>query len=244
MIASAISGGFAMYFGVKSFGFILQGLEAVPVYIDPENSMNLVYAGISVLIAFVISFVVTLFLGFEDVPTDEVTENDDGQIGGNTDNNSVEKFGIVGSPLKGEFIPLDKVPDKTFAEEILGTTLAIHPSGDSVVSPFDGAVVMVYPTKHAIGLKSGTGVEVLIHIGLETVNLGEKHFDVKVEQGEIVKKGQELITFDRQRITDEGYNIATLIIVTNGDQFEKIDKIDFDQGHSIEKTDDIIIARK
>ncbi|WP_117170156.1 beta-glucoside-specific PTS transporter subunit IIABC [Paraliobacillus sediminis] len=245
MISSAISGGFAMYFGIKCFGFVAQGLEAFPVYIDPADSMNLVYTGISVFIAFVLGFIFTVILGFEDVPSDDDTITDHAETEESTEINTISEGSFpIGNPLKGTHIPLNELTDKTFSEEVLGTTVAIQPTENLLVSPFDGRVVMLYPTKHAIGLKSDTGVEILIHIGLETVNLDGEHFEIKVTQGEVVKKGQELITFDRKAITDKGYNMVTLIIVTNNDQFTKVDRKSFDAHQAINKEETILTTIK
>lgn len=248
MIAGGISGGFALYFGVKCFGFVAQGLEAFPVYIDPADGMNLVYAAISILIAFVISFILTWILGFDDVPADDksvatekqTTENEKVQ----SSDQHVMSSGVVNSPLKGTFTPLEEVPDKTFSEEVIGTTVAIEPTDNKIVSPFDGTVAMLYPTKHAIGLKSDTGVEVLIHIGLETVNLDGKYFEVQVSQGDTIAKGQELITFDRESISAEGYKMVTLIVVTNSDQFTTTEKVHFEKNQLIETEAKIIQTKK
>ncbi|TRZ39664.1 PTS beta-glucoside transporter subunit EIIBCA [Niallia circulans] len=223
MIAGAISGGMVVYFGVKCFGFILQGLEAFPVYIDPASPMNLVYTIISMIVSFIIAFVMTLILGFEDVPADDEDSTKENKT------TSLSHEGEeVGSPLTGKVLPLQGVPDKTFSGEILGKSIAIEPSENTLVSPFTGTVAMIYPTKHAIGLRSENGLEVLIHIGLETVNLEGKFFNVKVEQGQYVQKGQELITFDREAISNEGYNMVTLVILTNSDQYSSVEKLDLD----------------
>lgn len=229
MIAGAISGGLAVFFGVKSFGFVLQGIEALPVYIDPVDPMNLVYTIISILIAFVIAFVMTLILGFEDIPSEEASEET--TIG---DDALGDKTEVLGSPLTGHVVPLENVPDKTFSEEILGESVAIQPTGNTLVAPFDGTVVMIYPTKHAIGLRSENGTEVLIHIGLETVNLEGKYFEVLVEQGQKVKKGELLVNFERESIINEGYNMVTLVIVTNSKEFQSVEKVALDRKTIVE----------
>ena len=248
MVAGAISGGLALFFGVKCFGFVAQGLEAFPVYVDPKNAMNLVYAAISVLVAFVISFILTWILGFQDALVDGddvvVTESKASDKEQQPSSPTIMTSGVVNSPLKGTFTPLENVPDKTFSEEIVGTTVAIEPTENRIVAPFDGTVAMLYPTKHAIGLKSDTGVEVLIHIGLETVNLDGQYFDVKISQGDTVAKGQELLVFDREKIIAEGYKMVTLIVVTNKDQFTSVDKMHFDSDQLIEAGTEIIQTTK
>ncbi|KYG29609.1 beta-glucoside-specific PTS transporter subunit IIABC [Alkalihalobacillus trypoxylicola] len=222
MIAGAISGGFAVFFTVKCFGLVAQGLQAIPVYIDPSDSMNVVYALISVLIAFVVAFIATLILGFEDIPNVEAGKKEEAP------NQDVEKKVMTGekilySPLEGKIVPVESVPDKTFSSAVMGPTLAIQPENGEVVAPFSGEVVVVYPTKHAIGLRSEQGVEVLIHIGLETVNLEGEHFETMVEQGQKINKGELLVKFDQKEIEAKGYNLVTVIIITNSHDFDGLD---------------------
>ncbi len=106
-----------------------------------------------------------------------------------------------------------------------GKGAAIIPSEGKLVSPFDGVVEMVFATKHAIGLKSNNGCEVLIHIGLDTVKLEGKYFDVLVKEGQEIKKGMPLMHFDIDAMKNEGYDLTTPIVITNVDQYEKIDTI-------------------
>ena len=131
----------------------------------------------------------------------------------------------VYSPLKGEIIPLTEAPDKVFASEALGKGIAINPTEGKVVAPFNGTVAMLYDTKHAIGLVSEDGVEVLIHIGLDTVKLNGEHFTAHVAQGDKVSCGQTLVTFDMDAITKAGYPLVTPVIISNTPKFAEVSNV-------------------
>ncbi len=137
-------------------------------------------------------------------------------------NDQVKK---VYSPIKGKIMPLSEVNDGVFSEEMLGKGVAIEPVNNEIVSPVNGNVTMVYDTKHAIGITSDEGVEILIHIGIDTVKLGGKHFDIKVAAGEYVKAGDLLAIVDFEGIKNEGYRIVTPIIITNTDKYQTIQTI-------------------
>ena len=122
---------------------------------------------------------------------------------------------IVVTPIEGKVKPLSEIKDAAFAGGALGKGIAIEPSNGKVVAPFDGTIMTLFPTKHAIGLVSDNGCEVLIHIGLDTVQLEGKHFEAHVKQGDKVTKGQLLVTFDKAAIEKEGYCVDTPVIITN-----------------------------
>ena len=126
----------------------------------------------------------------------------------------------VFSPLTGELKSLKDVNDPTFSEEILGKGIAILPKEGIVYAPFDGVVSALFDTKHAIGLTDDQGMELLIHVGLETVNLGGTHFEVHISQGDLVKKGDPLITFDLQEI-QKTHDVITPVLITNADDFSE-----------------------
>ncbi|WP_028236287.1 PTS beta-glucoside transporter subunit IIBCA [Pseudobutyrivibrio sp. MD2005] len=131
----------------------------------------------------------------------------------------------VYAPLKGEIIPLTESTDPVFASEALGKGIAINPSEGKVVAPFNGTVAMLYDTKHAIGLVSDDGIEVLIHIGLDTVKLNGEHFTAHVAQGDKVSCGQTLVTFDMNAITKAGYPLVTPVIVSNTPNYSEVNSI-------------------
>ncbi|WP_338471613.1 PTS system trehalose-specific EIIBC component [Niallia sp. XMNu-256] len=122
------------------------------------------------------------------------------------------------APLSGKVTPLESVPDPTFSGKMMGDGIAIEPTDGKVVSPVDGEVILTFPTKHAVGLRSKSGIELLIHIGIETVTMNGEGFEVHVKQGEHVKVGDPLVTFDLQLIKEKAASHITPIIVTNGDK--------------------------
>ena len=133
---------------------------------------------------------------------------------------------IVHAPLTGEVTPLSEVPDQVFSEKMMGDGIAIKPSQGEVRAPFNGKVQMIFPTKHAIGLVSDSGLELLIHIGLDTVKLNGEGFTLHVEEGQEVKQGDLLINFDLDYIRNHAKSDITPIIVTQGN----ITNLDFKQG--------------
>ena len=129
---------------------------------------------------------------------------------------------IITSPIKGIVMPLSDVKDEVFSTESMGKGVAINPDSDVVKSPVNGEVIMAYPTGHAIGLRSDDGAEVLIHIGMDTVDLNGKGFDLKVKQGDKVKIGDELVKFDKQVIKDAGLSDIIPIVITNTNKYHDI----------------------
>ncbi|WHX26465.1 PTS glucose transporter subunit IIA [Virgibacillus halodenitrificans] len=128
------------------------------------------------------------------------------------------------APLDGEVLSLEEVPDPVFAEKMMGDGMAIKPSSSTVHSPIQGKVMQVFPTKHAIGLQAENGAEILIHIGLETVNLKGEGFEVFVKEGDSVKVGDKLVQFDMQIIEQKAASTITPIIITNTADMGEIKK--------------------
>ncbi len=119
----------------------------------------------------------------------------------------------------GEVIELSAVEDPVFAEKMMGDGFAMIPSTGEIVSPFDGQIELLIDTKHAVTIKSNDGLEVLVHVGLDTVNLGGTHFEALVNTGDTVKKGDTLLKFDIQGILNAGYKITTPVIVVNTEEY-------------------------
>lgn len=215
LIASIIGGGlgglYAGIFGIKAFTGAAPGLLALPIFMSPDNGVsNLIHMSISLLIAFIGTFIMSLILGFEDVvETEEVME--DVEVPTEKLQNRVKIY----APVQGEVIPLTKVNDQVFSQEVMGKGIAIIPTENKVVSPVNGTVTVVFPTGHAIGIVSEDGVELLIHIGLDTVNLNGQHFNPCVKVGAKVKVGDVLVEFDSEAIKEAGFDIVTPVIVTN-----------------------------
>lgn len=123
------------------------------------------------------------------------------------------------APVAGEAVPIYTVNDPTFAEEMLGKGIAIRPSAGKVVAPCDATVDMMFDTGHAVSLVADCGAEILIHVGLDTVNLKGKHYTVHAKNGDKVKKGDLLIEFDAEAIAAEGYDTITPVIICNSDDY-------------------------
>ena len=128
----------------------------------------------------------------------------------------------IKSPLTGDIIPLKDVEDEVFASGVAGQGFAIRPSEGIVKAPCDGSVTVVFPSKHAIGLTSENGVEILIHIGLNTVMMAGEGFEVLVSQGDQIKEGQPMLRFDPEFIHKKGYSLTSPILVTNADDYKEI----------------------
>ena len=129
---------------------------------------------------------------------------------------------VVKAPMDGIVLPLEQLPDETFAAAILGPGCGIEPTGSTVYAPFDGKVTSIVSTLHAVGLESTEGIELLIHIGIDTVELGGRFFKALVRVGDRVKAGQKLIEFDRESVVKAGYDVTTPVIVTNTNDFDEI----------------------
>jgi PTS system beta-glucosides-specific IIC component len=145
---------------------------------------------------------------------------------------------IVTSPVQGQMMPLSTASDQAFAQGALGKGVVIHPTVGEVVAPFDGTVMTMFPTKHAIGLISDNGLELLIHIGLDTVQLDGKYFEAHVEQGAKVKRGDKLVSFDIKAIEEAGFSVETPVIVTNSADY--LDIIETDHKEGISSSDELL----
>ena len=212
LCGGALGGLYAGLTAVKGYTPSGSGLPGIAAYIGPEmsNVVNILIAG---GIGFVATFIITWFIGFED----EV--NEDEAVEEISDVKALKNKISIKSPVKGEAVPLSQVDDPTFAEEIMGKGIAIIPTEDEIFSPINGTVSLVFNTKHAIGLKTEDGAEVLIHIGLDTVKLNGEHFTTFVKSGDKVKVGDKLVEFDREAIKNKGYDIITPIIITNSSDY-------------------------
>jgi len=224
MISGVITGLFMGIVNLKSFAFAVPSILSIPQFVNKAIPSNFIYAVIVVVASLVITFVLTLVLGFDDGPqVATVTDNDS-----KTDDNAskidsgTKETKKVYSPVKGEQINLESVNDPTFAQKMLGDGVAVIPEEGKFYAPFDGVVETVFPTKHAIGLKSDTGIEILIHIGLDTVELKGAPYDVKVKDNQKIKKGDLLVVADLDAIKKAGYDTVTPVIVTNTKEFVEI----------------------
>lgn len=218
----AVAGGlFGGFFQMKCFGIATPAIVTIVQYVEESRPMSLLIAALTILITAVVAFIATLLIGFEDV----VDEDDDQEFAPESEKVTVqpaENEIVIASPLEGTQIPLSQVKDATFSGGILGKGAAVIPTGNVIKAPFDGRVDVMFETGHAVGLVSNDGVELLIHVGMDTVNLKGQYFHPQKKSGDTVQKGEILLTFDREEIIAAGYDITTPVIVSNTSQYAEI----------------------
>ncbi|MDR6724516.1 PTS system beta-glucosides-specific IIC component [Paenibacillus amylolyticus] len=227
LIGSTLAGAVAGITGVTAYSFVSPSIISLPIFIGDEGFISLVWVILSVITSFVLTFIFVWLLGFKD-PVDEEKESkqtvthtlESKDMNDSPVENVVEEH--VASPLKGEVIRLSQVNDEAFATESMGKGFAIIPSEGKVVAPFDGIVVVISKTKHAVALVSDNGMELLIHVGIDTVKLKGNHFNLAVQVGDQVQKGDTLMVFDKEEIKNLGYDLTTSIVVTNSDRYPNI----------------------
>lgn len=231
MIGGAVSGLFLMVSQVTAYTSGGLGIFGIFNYISPEgNARGMWTSLIAIGIAAVVGFALTMvFWKDKTVIADEKTSENTGKI----------RKEIITAPLEGQLMPLDTASDQAFAQGILGKGVVIHPSKGEVIAPFDGTVMTMFPTKHAIGLVSDHGMELLIHIGMDTVQLNGNFFENHVQQGDRVKRGEKLVSFDIQEIRNAGYSVETPVIVTNSADY--LDIVESDK-KEITDTDELLTA--
>lgn len=218
-IGAAIGGAIIGMMGVKNFVIGGLGVFGFPGFVDPAGDISgLIWAVVGVVVAMVFSFVVTFFLYKDNVKADENEFAKNGPDANWTDapvSEANQAKDVVVAPIKGEVIELKDIPDQVFSSGAMGQGVGIRPAEGKVYAPIDGTIEVLFPTGHAIGLKGEDGTEVLIHIGMDTVELNGKGFSPKVKQGDAVKKGQLLLEFDIDEITKAGYKTDTPVLITN-----------------------------
>lgn len=219
MIGGGVGGFYAGLMGTKCFSFCSPGLLSLVAYVGPNGWTNVIHSVISMIIAFIVTFILVLVWGCKDLDTKEVEEKE--EIA-----QPSSAFDIV-SPISGEAVALSDVPDPTFAQEMMGKGIAIQPSVGKVYAPLSGEIMILFPTKHAIGIKGDNGVEILIHVGLDTVQLNGQYFDTKIEQGQRVQQGDLLLEFDMEQIQKAGYPMITPVLVTNTSEYSEINPVQF-----------------
>jgi PTS system beta-glucosides-specific IIC component len=217
-IASGIGGAFYGFFNLRKFITGGMGIFELPAMIEPNGGMgNLIVALSGMAISMVVAFVLTMVL-YKDKEEVKEVENKVKEETKEVKSTKLEKE-IVVSPIKGEVLNLSDIEDAAFSSGVLGQGVAIIPSDGKVVAPVDGVVTTLFPSLHAIGILSDEGVEVLIHIGLNTVQLEGRGFEACIKQGDRITKGQTILKFDIDVIKESGYSVVTPIVVTNSSQF-------------------------
>ena len=213
-IAASIGGGIIGLMGCKSFAIGGMGLFGLPNFIDisTNDAYSMIWVIVGTVVAMTVAFGLTMILYKDDVPA---------KISIKKESNTV-KNEIVVSPLKGEIKELSEVDDEAFSTGALGSGIAIIPTEGKIYAPCDGEIMTFFKTGHALGLLSEGGVEILIHVGIDTVKLNGEGYTPKVAKGDKVKKGQLLLEFDIEMIKKAGYSIITPIIISNTDDFADI----------------------
>ncbi|MEK4007260.1 beta-glucoside-specific PTS transporter subunit IIABC [Paenibacillus sp. FSL H3-0333] len=220
-VAAAVGGGIVGLMGTK--GYILGGLGifGIPSYISPDGMDKGFYGAIAaIVISFILGFILVFFSGFKD------EEAVDSKNGG-TARSVLVKQETVGSPLKGQIRALSELTDEAFSTGAMGKGIAIEPLEGKVYSPVDGVLTTLFASGHAIGITSDNGVDILIHVGKDTVKLKGKHFTPRAKQGDTVTKGQLLMEFDVAAIREAGYTLTTPVIISNSGEY--LDVIETDQ---------------
>ncbi|MFU1787651.1 PTS cellobiose/arbutin/salicin transporter subunit IIBC [Mammaliicoccus sciuri] len=216
VITGFIAGAVAGLAGLASHSMAAPGLFTSVQFIEKGNPMSIVWIIVVMVLSVVLSFVLTLVLGFEDIP-----ESEDELLDLGTQDDLT-----VAAPVEGHVKPIESVEDDVFSREVIGKSMAIEPTGNKIYAPVTGTVTSVFPTKHAIGITGDNGVEVLVHVGIDTVKLNGEPFTSTIEQGDHVTVGDILGTFDLTQIIESGYDPTTIIVITNTDEYESITSFD------------------
>ncbi|WP_028983388.1 beta-glucoside-specific PTS transporter subunit IIABC [Sporolactobacillus terrae] len=250
LVGGALGGATVSAAGVKCFSYTpIMNIFEMPLFIGRDSSI--VWAIIGFVVAFLSALLLVLVFGFNESNTEKLfakvtsgkkslTEKKTAKLGLNvkdeaaastaaeeSEQPAVNVSGLtltetVYSPVAGHPVPLSQVDDPVFSSGAMGSGVGVLPSKGTCVSPVDGEITVAFPTGHAYGIKSDNGVEVLIHIGINTVELKGKHFDPKIETGAKVKKGDLLTTFEPDKIKEAGYDPTTMVIVTNTNNYEAV----------------------
>lgn len=199
LIGSLVGGCLAGLMGVTAYSFVSPSVVSLPIFAGKGSSF--IWAIISAIFTFIFTAVITWMFGYKDE---------------NGDNDAIK------SPMTGKVIPLSEVNDAAFASESMGKGFAIIPEDGQVVAPFDGEVVALFPTKHAIGLKRVDGLEILIHVGIDSVNLNGEGYEAFVKAGDFVKANTPLLKVDLNVLKEHGIDSTTPVIVTNSHDYQTI----------------------
>lgn len=230
-ITGGIGGAFYGYFNFRKFIMGGMGIFELPNMMNPDGSMgNIIVALAGIAISMVVGFVLTMI--FYKDPEEKIEEpksaketkeeNSKDEPKNIEVNTNKQEKAIIVSPMKGKVVKLNDVADAAFASGMLGQGVAIAPEEGILYAPIDGKVSALFPTGHAIGITSETGAEMLIHVGMDTVQLQGKGFTPLVAVGDSIKQGQKLLEFDMNLIQEAGYSLVTPILITNSDTFTDI----------------------
>ena len=247
MIGSSIAGLLSVTFNVTAASIGIGGLPGI-LSIQPKYMIP--FAGI-MLVAIIVPMVLTFFFRKAGLftKTEDSTElqaefaaQEEAEFAVHAEPTALVKTAQLVSPLAGQVKPLSQATDPVFSSGVMGQGVVIEPSQGELVSPVNGTVTVLFPTKHAVGIVSEEGVEMLMHIGMDTVSLDGKGFEAHVEQGDKVVVGQQLISFDMDVIKEAGLVTETPVIITNQDDFQA--DVEGDLPRDIKRGDVLMIAHR
>ena len=245
-IGGGISGGILGALGGKMYTMAGDGLFRIPAMINPEG-LDISFYGfiICALISFAVSAVLAFIMADSGVEeAEQVAEQMDTDMNNHVleENKMISdnKETIICAPVSGKVICREDIPDETFASGIMGEGVGIKPEEEIIVAPFDGEITSVVDTGHAVGLTSSDGVELLIHVGVDTVKMQGDGFQVFVTEGQKVKTGEKLLKFDRDKIRKAGYSDTTAVLVTNSDDYSSVKTV----AENVKQEDTVIIIEK
>lgn len=223
-ISGAIGGAFIGFSNVANYTFGLVSVLSLPGFIpqDTKDMSGMIAAAIGMGGAFILAFILTYILRFDDPVEETAIVKPEAPIATKTK----ERMVLV-SPLEGKVVPLAEVPDQVFASGALGKGVAVEPSVGKLFAPADGTITTLFLTGHAVGLTTTDGAEILMHIGMDTVSLDGEGFEAAIKQGDTVKKGDLLVSFDIEKIKAAGLPVITPVVVTNTNEY--LDVLDMEQ---------------
>ncbi|WP_288821947.1 beta-glucoside-specific PTS transporter subunit IIABC [uncultured Leclercia sp.] len=213
ILGSVVGGAFIGWMAIEAFALVGPGLASISMFVSPDNPMNIVWAFAGAGLSFAIAFISALLLWRDKAAekTDELTFT---------------------RPVEGQIIPLENVNDDVFARKIMGDGIAIVPSQGVLRAPADGTVVNIFESGHALSLLTDAGVELIFHIGIDTIKLQGEGFSPQVKEGQQVKRGETLIEFSLDTITAAGLDPVVIMVVTNGERFSLTPGSNDDKNHN------------
>lgn len=219
---------------VKAFVAMGPGLAGMAMFVDKENAMNIVWASVGFGVSVIVSFIATLILyrDEDDVPQEKGRTLQKTSGSGAATVNTIE----LTAPVNGTLIPVEEVKDEVFSAGILGKGVGIIPADGKIFAPADGSIDSVFETNHAITLMAKNGGEILIHVGLDTVNLKGKGFKPMVKAGDSVKAGELLMEVNLEQIMSAGFDPTVIMVITNSDEFD----ISAESGKAVKKGDKVL----
>lgn len=221
MVGGAVGGAVFAMMGGKSYTMGGLGIFGVVNYISPDGDASGMYASfVCIAVSMVIGFILTYLFWKDSTPTESVSQQPSQKNALKVERDSVM------APLSGTVIPMNELKDDAFSQGVLGKGVGIEPTDGKVLSPVDGTVTTLFPTLHAIGLTADSGIELLIHIGLDTVQMGGKGFTAHIKEGDRVKKGQHIMDVDLNAVKAAGFSTQTPVIVTNSSDLLDIIPLD------------------